>query len=258
MKRLKQAMPLVLALFFTSCNTQTDRGPAKTQQEDFGTFLKSKGVMERSQGNDIQKKEFSKQFEADLAGYLDSVKLFVNWKGQIKDIKTSEYGNSTLLEFEIVYSPEKYIKITFECSHLVKTVDLESDYLFNEVKNMSNFSYVFVDGYIKRKADNSVYYYLESLFSNKISYPHYRFNVVKISKMLSVDTLSNNLQKAIVVDFEMIDLFRKEFKKEITKKEREDMARSLQFDSIQSMLLDEEKLYSQRFRQSLLNDFVSE
>ena len=96
----------VLLLFLLSCNTQQNRVSEKTQQQEFNDFLNSKKEMEYRQGNDIQEKEFKKQFEKDLSTYLDSVKLFVNWKGQIKDIKTTEYGQSTLLEFEILYNPE--------------------------------------------------------------------------------------------------------------------------------------------------------
>ena len=171
----------VLVLFFMSCDTQSNGVNIKTQQEEFNDFLNSNKAMEYRQGNDIQRKEFFKQFEEDLSNYLDSVKLFINWKGQIKDIKTKEYGNSTLLEFEIFYSPEQYREITFKCSHIVKTVDLESDYLFNEVKNISNYSNIYVDGFIKRKMDNSVSYYMESLFNNSLSYPRYKFNVVNLS-----------------------------------------------------------------------------
>jgi len=248
----------VLLLFLLSCNTQQNRVSEKTQQQEFNDFLNSKKEMEYRQGNDIQEKEFKKQFEKDLSTYLDSVKLFVNWKGQIKDIKTTEYGQSTLLEFEILYNPEKYREITFECSHIIKTVELDSDYLYNKVKNLSNYSTIYVDGFIKRKMDNSVSYYMEGLFDQHISYPHYKFNVVKINEDLKADTLSDNLQRAISIDFEIMDLFKQEFQKKINQKERDEKAKSLQFDSIQSVLTEDEKQYSQRIRQYLLNDFMNE
>lgn len=248
----------VSMLFLVSCDIQTGKINEKTQQQKFNEFLNSKKEMEYRQGNDIQKKEFKKQFEKDLVTYLDSVKMFLNWKGKIKDIKTKEYGNSTLLEFEIYYEPQEYREITFECSHIIKTADLDSDYLYNEVKSLSNYSTIYVDGFIKRKMDNSVSYYMESLFDQHISYPHYKFNVVKINKELKTDTLSNNLQRAISIDFEVMDLFKQEFQKKINKKERDEKVKSLQFDSIQSTLTENEKQYSQRIRQYLLNDFMNE
>ncbi|GHT14931.1 hypothetical protein AGMMS4956_13810 [Bacteroidia bacterium] len=256
--RSKMYLLAVLILFFMGCDTQTNRVKEKTRQQSFNDFLSSKNEMKYRQGNDIQKKEFLKQFEVDLSNYLDSIQLFVNWIGQIKDIKTEEYGQSTLLKFEIYYEPEKYREITFECSHIVKTVDLESDYLYNKVKNMSNYSTVYVDGFIKRKMDNSVSYYSDVLFTNHISYPHYKFNVVKINNELTADTLSNNLRKALDIDFEVMDLFKQEFQKKINQKERDERVKSLQFDSIQAVLLEDEKQYSQRIRQYLLNDFMYE
>jgi len=73
-----------------------------------------------------------------------------------------------------------------------------------------------------------------------------------------MDSLSNNLQEAIDIDFAVMNLFKQEFQKKITQKERDERVKSLQFDSIQSVLSDGEKQYSQRIRQFLLNDFMSE
>lgn len=248
----------VLGLFMANCNPQTSKKQSKTQQQSFNEFLNIKKELEYRQGNDIQKKEFFKQFETDLFKYLDSVKVFTNWKGQIKDIKTKEFDKSTLLEFEIFYEPEKYREITFHCSYLVNNDSLNNNYLFNKVKNLSNYSTVYVDGFIKRKLDNTVSYYMENLFEEHISYPHYKFNVIEISKESKADTLSQILQNAIVVDFEVMDLFKENFKKKITQEERNKKLDSLKFDSVQSVLSEHEKIYSQRIRQFLLNDFMNE
>ena len=259
-KRMKSKFSLFVALglILFSCNTQNQEFK-KTQQAEFNDFLKAQRRVENLQINDIQKNEFYSKFEKDLSIYLDSVQLFINWKGRIKNITTKESGKFTRLSFEIEYKPGEYREIIFKCSQILQTTELDNDYLFNEIKKIANNSTVYVDGFIKRKADNSIAYYDNTrLFDRRTLHPEYKFNVVAISNNSKTDTLSSSLHKAISIDFEMMDLFKQEYQKKITEKEREDKAESLKFDSIQSTLSEYEKSYSQRVRQYLLDDFMRE
>jgi hypothetical protein len=47
-----------------------------------------------NQVNDIQRKEFKQEFGNQLENYLDTAKLFINWKSKIDHIKVNEYGKS--------------------------------------------------------------------------------------------------------------------------------------------------------------------
>ena len=108
------------------------------QQAAFDKFLSTRNEHKYDSRNDIQKAEFYKQFESDLYNYVDSVKLFVNWTGIIKDISTRNVGNNlTQVKFTIFYTPEKYRKVSFNCLHVVNNDSLETDYIYNIVKNIS-------------------------------------------------------------------------------------------------------------------------
>ena len=72
------------------------------------------------------------------------------------------------------------------------------------------------------------------------------------------DTLSVSLKNAIVVDFQVIDLLKQKLQKSISEKEWERKTKDLNFDFVQSKLSNDEKQYSQRIRQYLVNDFMYE
>lgn len=253
--KTKIILLLFSVLIIVSCEPQRKRSFANQQQESFDNFLKSKKELEYSQSNEIQKKEFNKKFEIELANYLDSIGIFVNWKGQIKDIKTREYGQSTQIEFEILYKPEEYREVSFHCSHIVKTENLTTDFIYNKVKEISDYSTVYFDGFIKKDIEGKVVYDYGDM---NISYPNYKFNIIDINVMPKSDTLSVSLKNAIVVDFQVIDLLNQKFQKSISEKEWERKTKDLNFDFVQSKLSNDEKQYSQRIRQCLVNDFMYE
>lgn len=253
--KTKIILLILSVLFFVSCEPQRKNNFENQQQESFDNFLKSKKELEYSQSNDIQKKEFNNNFEIELANYLDSIGIFVNWKGQIKDIKTSEYGQSTRIEFEILYKPEEYREVSFNCSQIVKTEDLATDFFYNKVKEISDYSTVYFDGFIKKDIEGKVVYDYGDMH---ISYPNYEFNIIDISTKPKSDTLSVSLKNAIVVDFQVIDLLKQKFQKRISEKEWERKTNDLNFDFVQSKLTNGEKQYSRSIRQCLVNDFMYE
>lgn len=74
-----------LSLLIVGCESQNNFSFKfeNKQQAAFDSFLKSKSEQTLPYYNDIQKKEFNEKFQKDLRVYLDSVKLFVNWKANI-------------------------------------------------------------------------------------------------------------------------------------------------------------------------------
>lgn len=242
-------------LVLISCEPQKNSNFENPQQESFDNFLKAKKELEYAQSNEIQKMEFNKKFESELAQYLDSVKIFVNWKGQIKDIKTNEIGQSTQITFEIQYIPEKYREVSFFCSHIVKTENLYSDYVFNRVKSISDYSTVYFDGSIRKNFEgNAVYEYGDM----KISYPNYQFILLDISTTKRNDSLSITLKKAIDTDFKVFDLLKLKVLKKISENEWEEKMKDLKLEFIQSTLSETDLQYSKRLRQHLASDFVNE
>ncbi len=225
------------------------------QQSDFDSFLKNKNDQRFSYSNKIQKKEFFNEFGKELSTYMDSVKLFINWKANIQDIKTREWNEFTEISFKLNYEPEEHREISFYCSYLVKTDSLTNDYLYNKVKNISDYSTVYFDGFIRRDKNNNIVY--ESVSEDlKISYPNYKMNILSISSIKKSDTLSLGLRNAINNDFKVFDLLKQKLNKSISEREWKRQLYMLSFNKIESELTSDEKQYSLRLKQYLIDDLV--
>jgi len=174
-------LAVVLPIVFTSCVESSKAKLENQQQQSFAEFLARYEKSSYNQANEIQKKEFDQNFEEQLEHYLDTAMLFINWRGQIANIKVNDYAKSKEITFEIKYTLEKYREITFEVSYVVDNDNLSTDLIYNKIKPITNGSIVYFDGFIRRKIDNSVDYYMPSLFTQKLSYPHYYFSILDIS-----------------------------------------------------------------------------
>jgi len=273
MRQIRVVVLGVVVILLGSCNNRHDIQPYigefdngefdnskfnNPQQKIFDDFLRQKKDFS-SCSNDIQKKEYIKKIEADLSNFLDTVKVFVNWKGKINNIEASEFfglikiAGWTNITFEISYEPEEYRKVCFKCSHIVETDKLNEDYIYNQVKNISNSSTVYFDGFINRDFDGKVVYYGYKSDDLQISYPEYKFNILKINTK-PVDTLSTELKNMIDANFKIMDLAKQKHQKEITEKEFK--ARLKELKTLQPELSEKEKEYGHQMLQYLfLNTF---
>ena len=228
------------------------------QQKAFDTFLANKRAASYNCNNDIQRNEFYKSFETDLQTYLDTIPLFINWRGVIKDIKVNQMRNSTELSFDVFYKPEEYREITFRCSHIIPNDSLSTDYLYLTVKNMPNYLAVYFDGYIKRKNNNEISYAGYSSDGLQVPYPKYNFNFVFIGPERS-DIFTSNLKTAVNLDYKVVEALKLNYLNKITKDEADRRYNDLKphFEAAQSALTEQEKQYSQRLRSYLVNDFLN-
>jgi len=233
---------------------------ANPQQQEFDNFLSKKKKISQGLSNDIQKKEFYNQFEKDLFNYVDSVKLFVNWKGQIKEIKTKESGQVTIVEFKIYYKPEENREVVFQCINLVLTENLESNHIYNQVKNMSNYSPVFFDGFIRTDNNNQVYYEGRSPGNERnVSYPNYYFWIIDIGAEKRNNSHSVNMQNAIDYCFKIVEPQRMQFRNQISKEESNKMYNEMlpEFENLKSRLTEDERLYIQRIYDCSVSNIIS-
>nr|WP_288837041.1 hypothetical protein [uncultured Flavobacterium sp.] len=246
-------------LFFaivSSCrNFQIENSFQNKTQERFDNFLKGMKEKEYSASNDIQKMEYFRNFDTSLSRFLDSNKVFVNWNGTISNIKTREVDTVTIISCDISYNPEEYREVSFHCDHAVATSKVNYDTLYQKLKNISNFSTVFFDGYIIRDIDDKVLYDYGS-DDLKVAYPNYKFNLLNITKESHCDTLSANLQQVINLNFQVVDLLKQKVKKVITDKEWEKQTKALNLDDLEDKLTPPEKAYSTRLKQYLFSDFL--
>lgn len=196
MKNLIYTMAVVL---LASCGP---RNPQSTENEEkqnpLVEYLQQYNGKNYEAGNDIQRDELWQEREDGLVELQDSVGVFNNLKGRIENIIARDVRDSKVLEFRIEVEPEKYFKITLECSHIVHKDSLDSDSLYLIVKGLSNYSTVYVDGAIavtsKVKAANASWGDKDLQFS----YPKYKFNVVALSTS-PLPKVSDKMQNAIVL-----------------------------------------------------------
>jgi hypothetical protein len=254
----KHILVLVATMLLVGCSPYVPKFENK-QQQQFNDFLKRNVNISNNLENNIQKSEFYKQYEIDLFNYIDSTKLFINWRGMIKDIQTEKTGNLTAVEFKIYYEPEENREISFQCIHLVETESLKNDYIYNQVKNMRNNSIIYFDGLIRTKNTNEIYYEGGTYFEHlNISNPDYYFWIVDIGTTKRNDTLSKNLQNAVNYCYKITEPLKLQFLNKISKKESDNITEKLmpEFKNLESKLTESEKDYIHRLNTCLVNNFM--
>lgn len=204
---------LLIFVFCTiSCEVSTNRQGvfANKSQNDFERILIKYSKVQY--GNEIQKSEAIHQLDSAIYQYIDSVKYFVNWKSRIKDIKLTDRSiegkQYKELTFELYYSPYKTREVQFNCTSLIDIDSLDTDLLYNNVKNISNYSEVYFDGAIKKNNSREHDYPLviRSLSSSSaLSYPKFRFAIFNITQQKRSDTISEPLRQLIDHDIEFLN-----------------------------------------------------
>ena len=260
MKKVLLLLAVALPLLFAGCSVPKyyDKLENK-QQQSFDNFLSSNREKEFKQLNDIQKKIFYTQFENDLYKYIDSTGLFINWKGQISDIKTEENGNLTALTFIISYKPEEHREIKFHCTHLIQTDSINNDYLYLTAKNMPNGLIVYFDGFIRITNSNQISYFMGNPESDiNIAYPEYNFWITDISSEKRSDSLSANLKNAIDFCYKITKPLKLQYLNKISKEEYDKQYNELlpTFEAMKSKLTPKEKMYIKRVNTDLVYNFM--
>lgn len=230
---------------------------SNVQQENFDNMLARNRDKSHSLGNRILEKEFNDSVKLAIGEYMDSVKLFVNWEAKIQNINSVELGESVELSFELKYTPEQYREVSFDVDYILSKDSLDSDKIYNTIKRLGNYSTVYFDGFIRRKANGEAHY---SSYSDDImhSYPDFKFFVVDINTASKGDILSDNLQDAVDLSFKVIESLELNFKKKISEKEKNKRIDEIapQFNTAKDLLTQEEKEYVDRLTQALTYNFL--
>ena len=256
---MKKLCLLLLGLFtLYSCveTSKSDKKFSNAQQENFDAMLARNKDKSYHFGNKILEKEFNDSVKLAIGKYMDSIKLFVNWEAKIQNINSRETGNSVALSFELEYTPEKYRIVTFDVDYILPKDSLNSDKIYQIVKKQTNYSTVYFDGFIGKKANGEAQY---SSYSDDLmhSYPDFKFFVVDINTTSKGDTLSKNLQNAVDLSFQAIEPLELNFKKEISKKESSKRVEKIapRFKAAKEVLTQDEKAYIDRLTQALTYNF---
>lgn len=224
MKRLSVIATLILLAI--ACE-MPKKQPARelTQQESFNVFMKTwENDYYKMNSNDLQRKEFVNAYKDSLAAYIDSIGPLIDWTGIVKEIKLKEfqYGSQrgyANLTFVIDCSIQEHQTLTFECEHLFKPAEKQTDYLYQKIYKLQDFGAVKFDGMVGLRADRSIDWYMEDIFSQPIHYPRIKLWVTDIAPREAKDTLSSNLVSAYKLYVDKYNISRRRANKEITKQE---------------------------------------
>ena len=201
-----------------------------------------------------------KQFESDLYNYVDSARLFVNWIGRIEDISTRSIGNNnTQVRFKIYYTPEQYRKVVFNCLYFVDNDSLETDHIYNTVKNISNYATVYFDGFIRTTNHNTVKYSFNKPGDDlNLPYPDYDFYIVEVGTTNRGDSLSANLHSAVECAYKQNESLKLNFQKKITNAEQKRRWNALapEFKTAKAKLTKEEECYLNRLINALTMNYL--
>ena len=107
--------------------TKANKKFSNVQQDNFDNMLARNNQKSYHLGNKILEKEFNDSVRLAMGEYMDSVKLFVNWKAKIQDIDSREKGESVVLSFELKYVPEQYREVTFDVDYILPQDSLNTD-----------------------------------------------------------------------------------------------------------------------------------
>lgn len=208
---------MMVAVAIVSCSHSPNL-VQKSEQEKFFDIMRNARESDYKQPNDIKRKEYQNTFSEELYHYLvDTICPIQSWKAKIERIKTSQFRDDTILEFDLVMEVQEYQNVTFGIEHIVKTADLPNDFLYKKVSNIRDFSTVQFDGFPRTLNEGSLKW--NSIFDDHIRYPHIYFCVTDIAPLGQKDTLSDNMETAYKLALKSIDLIRRNVIKELTKKE---------------------------------------
>lgn len=257
MKKLCQLLLILFALYgCVGTPTETNKKFSNVQQNNFHEMLIENESKMRSLGNDILREEFDDSVRLAMGKYMDSVKLFVNWKAKIKDIKSEEIGKSISLSFKLEMPKGSIDEVIFDVDYLLPQDSTNNDKIYQTIRGIDNFSTVYFDGFIRKKANGEAHY--NDTGRNRHIYPEFKLFVVDINTTSKGDSLSNNLQNAVDLAFQSIEPLELEFKKEISEKESSKRFDKIvpRFNAAKEILTQEEKAYVNRLLQALTYNFL--
>ena len=93
MKKLCSFLCVLLVLCSCVNTTTTNNKFSNIQQENFDNMLARNNNKSYHLGNNILEKEFNDNVKLAIGEYMDSVKLFVNWKANIRILTVQNLEN---------------------------------------------------------------------------------------------------------------------------------------------------------------------
>lgn len=201
MKKTFLSILTITTLLLVGCNNTTNNKLVSdtTRSTTFLTSFFKKYQAGSNAGNEIQKQEIYDKREKELMQYIDSFAIFTNIKGTIESIRL--YSNDTndkkALMYHIKIKPDQSLDITFDCANMINSDSLETDYLYNAIKNIPEQSTVYFDGIISINGKKNTPRASNLIENLAFDHPEYKFHVIDISTSQLSDSISPNLKTSI-------------------------------------------------------------
>lgn len=181
------------------------------QQTKFCEIFKKYITSYKERTNDAQIPDIDKDFENEL----DSMGLFIGWKGVISKIETKTVMGYPSFYYEIKFDVPHYANIIFKGYNYMKSEkDVQDSYIFKKIKNIKNGTTIYFDGIINRDNDGRIRYGIMD-DEKRFTEPGYDFTAVEIYTT-TPDSLSYELQKANKKTHDIVLHTRKMINKEIS------------------------------------------
>ena len=242
----------VLISFFGCQNpTQQKVTQAENKQQDkFIGFLKEQCNDYSTKVNDIQRKEFFDQYEKNIVNLSDSIGILNNWEGTIKDIKTFDWSSNEATELRVeleIKLSDDYQKLTFISDRILANKSLDSNLIYNQVKNLTIGSSVYFDGFFSKNKANKLDFKSPITFDNKdkICDPDINFYLVSISKNKLAFTNSDKFKKVNEIQLAIWKTMEDRVEKKITESQFKNKLRDFKnlLEPLATTFTKEEKQY---------------
>lgn len=257
------ALGLILLLGCQSPTETKKLESENTQQAHFLSFMTKTCDVYRKQSNDIQRREYFNQFEKDIIKLSDTLGIFSNWKGTIKEIKTFDWSsqNSTELDVEIEIKLSEYQEITFISKRFFSNKNIDSNLTYRQLKNLTTGSTVYFDGFIARDGDNKIDYdiLMSSDKRDKICDPDMKFYIISIGKNKLQFTTTDTFKKVNTIQMNIWKTMEDKVSKKITETQFNNKLKNYkkQLDPLVASFTPEEKMYLQSFTDCLVSQFYA-
>jgi hypothetical protein len=256
---------LLIGVFILGCENSTKNkkeSSENAQQDRFVSFMKKNCDAYEKMSNDIQKNEFYSLFENELVKLSDTLGVFTNWKGTIKNIQIYDWGSSKATQIkadiELKHSEGKILKL--KCEKYFNKNEIDSNLTYRQLKTLSNGSIVYFDGFLARNKDKKVD--IEKTFSigaNEICEPAFKFHIISITNEKLEFTSQDNFKQAIQIQTQVMQAVDERANKKISEMEFTKRVKDFkkQLDNLNVLFTKEQKAYFQSYTDCLVSQLYA-
>lgn len=198
-----------------------------------------------------------REFPQQLVKFIDSSRVFVNWKGKIENLEVYDVNRNgrayksvsmTIGLREPQYKP--YSTITFRYNNLFDLSKKNENRVLRQISKLVDVANVYFDGFIVTKKGRIPYY--------QCSNHSYDFTLLSITDYARTDTLSVALKEKIALNYQICVQSQKQFRGKMSKSEFNKWMSSQteRANKLTTQLTEEEKQYQNDWFNAKLHEML--